>query len=91
MFIYIFYISKLYEFLDTAIMLLKGNLQQVSILHVYHHATISFIWWMITHTAPGGDAYFSAALNSFVVRLFVCAENYGCWGVAMERVHSLLF
>ena len=37
-------------------------------LHVYHHATISFIWWMITYTAPGGDAYFSAALNSFVVR-----------------------
>ena len=35
-------------------------------LHVYHHASISFIWWMITHTAPGGDAYFSAALNSFV-------------------------
>jgi elongation of very long chain fatty acids protein 4 len=40
----------------------------VSVLHVYHHATISFIWWMITYTAPGGDAYFSAALNSFVVR-----------------------
>ena len=35
---------------------------------MYHHATISFIWWMITYTAPGGDAYFSAALNSFVVR-----------------------
>jgi elongation of very long chain fatty acids protein 4 len=39
---------------------------QVTLLHVYHHASISFIWWMITHTAPGGDAYFSAALNSFV-------------------------
>jgi elongation of very long chain fatty acids protein 4 len=39
---------------------------QVTVLHVYHHASISFIWWMITHTAPGGDAYFSAALNSLV-------------------------
>jgi hypothetical protein len=89
--IYIFFVSKIYEFMDTFIMLLKGNLQQaranaasrqarqcvcvcaqparpqqVTLLHVYHHASISFIWWMITHTAPGGDAYFSAALNSFV-------------------------
>lgn len=50
-------------------------LEQVSVLHVYHHATISFIWWMITYTAPGGDAYFSAALNSFVV----CASCRHLW------------
>ena len=88
--IYIFYVSKIYEFMDTFIMLQKGNVKQVracwcqsrlggvaphapspaqvTLLHVYHHASISFIWWMITYTAPGGDAYFSAALNSFVVR-----------------------
>ena len=90
--IYIFFVSKIYEFMDTFIMLLKGNLHQVrashfpeplaaccfaltrraglamkvTLLHVYHHASISFIWWMITNTAPGGDAYFSAAINSSV-------------------------
>lgn len=71
--IYIFYVSKLYEFVDTVsyapgyykcspattpsihacseagvcpqfIMLLKGKLEQVSLLHVYHHASISTIW-----------------------------------------------
>ena len=72
--VYIFYISKLYEFMDTVqplcsalhvcmptecrssrnlrcmglgeqvIMLLKGNLKQVSLLHVYHHVSISCIW-----------------------------------------------
>jgi hypothetical protein len=25
------------------------------VLHVYHHGSISFIWWMITYHAPGGD------------------------------------
>ena len=45
---------------------------QVSFLHVYHHASISLIWWMITYSAPGGDAYFSAALNSFVHVLMYC-------------------
>lgn len=26
------------------IMLLKGKVQQISLLHVYHHASISIIW-----------------------------------------------
>lgn len=72
-YIWVFYVSKIYEFLDTFIMLLKNNLKQVSFLHVYHHATISFMWWMIAHRAPGGDAYFSAALNSWV---HVCMYTY---------------
>lgn len=37
------------------IMLLKRNLRQVTVLHVYHHVSIAFIWWMIAHHAPGGD------------------------------------
>lgn len=36
-------------------MLLKGNLNQVSVLHVYHHISISCIWWVIAYAAPGGD------------------------------------
>jgi len=71
--IHIFYVSKLYEFMDTFIMLMKGNVNQVSFLHVYHHGSISLIWWVITYHAPGGDAYFSAALNSWV---HVCMYMY---------------
>ena len=56
--IYIFYISKLYEYFDTYIMLLKGNLNQVSFLHCYHHISISLIWWSIAYSAPGGDAWY---------------------------------
>eukprot|EP00246_Nothoceros_aenigmaticus_P013942 TRINITY_DN506_c0_g1_i1.p1 TRINITY_DN506_c0_g1~~TRINITY_DN506_c0_g1_i1.p1 ORF type:complete len:356 (-),score=42.61 TRINITY_DN506_c0_g1_i1:624-1691(-) len=63
-YIYIFYVSKLYEFVDTGIMLLKRNLHQLSYLHIYHHASILFIWWIMVHRCPGGDAYFSAAFNS---------------------------
>merc|ERR1719183_3079462 len=66
-------VTKIYEFMDTFIMILKGNTHQVSVLHVYHHGSISFIWWMITYHAPGGDAYFSAALNSWV---HVCMYMY---------------
>lgn len=64
--VYVFYMSKWYEFFDTFIMLLKGNYSQVSVLHVYHHVSISFIWWVIAYVAPGGDAYYSVFLNSLV-------------------------
>ncbi|KAL3693441.1 hypothetical protein R1sor_007092 [Riccia sorocarpa] len=62
--VYAFYISKLYEFMDTAIMLFRRNLRQATYLHLYHHTTISIIWWIICYRVPGADAYFSAAVNS---------------------------
>lgn len=47
-------------------MVLKKNFRQISFLHVYHHASIFFIWWLVTFMAPTGEAYFSAFLNSFI-------------------------
>jgi len=64
--IWVFYLSKSYEFFDTVIMILTKKFEQVSFLHVYHHCTIFAIWWAIATYAPGGDAYFSTILNSFV-------------------------
>ncbi|KAG0586690.1 hypothetical protein KC19_2G109800 [Ceratodon purpureus] len=65
-YLYLFYMSKYVEFMDTIIMIMKRSTRQISVLHVYHHSSISLIWWAIVHHAPGGEAYFSAALNSGV-------------------------
>jgi len=62
----IFYCSKILEFNDTIIMVLKKNFHQISVLHVYHHFSIFIIWWLVTLWAPNGESYFSAALNSFI-------------------------
>ncbi|KAK9810738.1 hypothetical protein WJX73_003990 [Symbiochloris irregularis] len=65
--IWIHYISKAYEFVDTLIMILRKNERQITFLHVYHHASTFFpCWWSATNFAPGGDVYFICALNSFV-------------------------
>jgi len=64
--IWVFYVSKIAEFVDTFIMVLKKNDRQITFLHLYHHTTIFMIWWAVTYYAPGGDSYFSAACNSFV-------------------------
>lgn len=103
-FCFCFFASKLYEFLDTAIILAKGNAHQISVLHVYHHASIAIFWWMIAHRAPGGDSYFSAALNSFVHILmysyyFLASviksprlrSSYLWWGKYLTQLQMLQF
>jgi hypothetical protein len=81
--IWIFYASKLLEFLDTVIMCLKKNFHQVSFLHVYHHSSILFIWWIVVFYAPGGESYFSAALNSFV---HVVMYGYYLWATFAPKL-----
>jgi signal transduction histidine kinase len=39
---------------------------QVSFLHVYHHTSIAWAWWLGLKLFPGGDAYFGALLNSWI-------------------------
>lgn len=51
--LWIHYLSKVYEFADTAIMVLKKNERQISFLHVYHHASTFFPCWCVWER--GGD------------------------------------
>lgn len=64
--VWLFYVSKVPEWIDTALMVLKQNYHQVTFLHVYHHITIFFIWWIACVAAPCGEAYYSAMVNSGV-------------------------
>ncbi|CAC9524249.1 long chain polyunsaturated fatty acid elongation enzyme-like protein [Leishmania infantum JPCM5] len=64
--IWLFYVSKVVEWLDTVIMLLKQNYRQVTFLHVYHHTTVFVLWWLASLVAPGGESYYSAMVNSGV-------------------------
>lgn len=64
--VWIFTYSKVIEFLDTVFMVLEGRWRQVSFLHVYHHVTILCYWFTILWLAPGSDAYFSLAGNSYI-------------------------
>lgn len=74
--LHIFFLSKILEFGDTVLMALKKNFHQISFLHLYHHTSIFAIWWVIVYYAPGGEGYFSAALNSFI---HVLMYSYYLW------------
>lgn len=64
--VWVHYCDKYLEFLDTYFMVLRGNYHQVSFLHVYHHFTIAWAWWLGIWFWPEGDCYFGALLNSLI-------------------------
>lgn len=64
--VWIFTYSKVIEFFDTIFMIFEGRWRQVSFLHVYHHLSILSYWFTILWLAPGSDAYFSLAGNSYI-------------------------
>ena len=65
-FIWMHYINKYSELLDTVFMMLRKKTQQMSFLHVYHHTLLIWSWALVTQVSPGGDCYFGACVNSFV-------------------------
>eukprot|EP01118_Nematostelium_gracile_P012230 TRINITY_DN4437_c0_g1_i1.p1 TRINITY_DN4437_c0_g1~~TRINITY_DN4437_c0_g1_i1.p1 ORF type:complete len:254 (-),score=54.28 TRINITY_DN4437_c0_g1_i1:96-857(-) len=82
--IHLYYLSKVLEFGDTWIMILRKKFDQISFLHVYHHASVLVMWWFNTLYYPGGEAYPSAWLNSFVHvwmygYYFLSTLNYQPW------------
>lgn len=50
--LWVFYASKVPEFMDTILMALKRNFRQITFLHVYHHSSIFVIWWFIMSYVP---------------------------------------
>ena len=64
--IWVHYQNKYVELADTMFMLLRKKNQQISFLHVYHHAMLIWAWYFVCAYAPGGEAYFGALCNSAV-------------------------
>jgi len=64
--LWVHYCDKYLEFFDTYFMVLRGRMDQVSFLHVYHHFSITWGWYWAINLFPGGDSYFGAMLNSFI-------------------------
>jgi len=61
-----FYISKIVELLDTFFFIAKGNYRQLSFLHIYHHSTMVFFWWIGARYVAGGNSVPAAMINSSV-------------------------
>lgn len=81
-FVYVHYLSKFLDFLDTAFIVLRGkDRQQLSFLHVYHHASIGMIWGALLYSGHGnGTAAFGCLINSVIHCLMYSHYLYTSFG-----------
>ncbi|XP_048256582.1 elongation of very long chain fatty acids protein 2-like [Haliotis rufescens] len=61
-----YFFSKVIEFNDTLLMILRKKFNQITFLHVFHHATMLNIWWWVIMFIPGGMSWFGSWLNCLV-------------------------
>eukprot|EP00042_Codosiga_hollandica_P040075 m.341423 g.341423 ORF g.341423 m.341423 type:complete len:324 (-) comp55767_c0_seq1:134-1105(-) len=62
----VFYLSKILDFVDTLVIIVRRKWRQLSFLHVYHHISIFLVYWMNMRVGYDGDIYYTIVLNSFV-------------------------
>uniref|UniRef100_A0A673AVQ6 Elongation of very long chain fatty acids protein n=1 Tax=Sphaeramia orbicularis TaxID=375764 RepID=A0A673AVQ6_9TELE len=61
-----FYFSKVIELSDTVFFILRKKNNQITFLHVYHHATMVFNWWSGVKYVAGGQSFLIGLINSLV-------------------------
>ena len=64
--LWLFYISKVWDFWDTIFIVIGKKWRQLSFLHVYHHTTIFLFYWLNSHVNYDGDIYLTIVLNGFI-------------------------
>jgi len=64
--LWLFYISKVWDFWDTFFIVIGKKWRQLSFLHVYHHFTIFLFYWLNANVMYDGDIYLTILLNGFI-------------------------
>ena len=64
--LWIFYVSKVWDFWDTIFSGIGKKWKQLSFLHVYHHTTIFLFYWLNSNVLYDGDIYLTILLNGFI-------------------------
>uniref|UniRef100_A0A6A7G856 Elongation of very long chain fatty acids protein n=2 Tax=Hirondellea gigas TaxID=1518452 RepID=A0A6A7G856_9CRUS len=61
-----YFLSKQLDFIDTFLFILRGKLNQVTMLHIIHHSCMFMSMWFGVQHTPGGHITFMGFLNTFV-------------------------
>jgi len=86
--VYLHMLCKYLDFTDTLIILLRKKSEQLSFLHLWHHATILLVWGWVVNTWPtaqeGGTAVYSyGAWVNAIVHVIMYAY-YGLTAVGVK-------
>ncbi|XP_065225533.1 very long chain fatty acid elongase AAEL008004-like [Planococcus citri] len=64
--VWVYFMTKLLDLLDTVFFVLRKKQSQVTFLHVYHHTLVFTFGWFVTKYYPGGHIAFFGTVNAFV-------------------------
>ncbi|CEM23134.1 unnamed protein product [Vitrella brassicaformis CCMP3155] len=64
--VWVFYLSKVLDFLDSVFIVVRRKWRQLSFLHTYHHTTIFLCYWLNANAGYDGDVYLTIILNGTV-------------------------
>ncbi|XP_012265674.2 elongation of very long chain fatty acids protein [Athalia rosae] len=64
--VYLYFICKLIELLDTVFFVLRKKQRQISFLHLYHHSMMPICAWIGVRFVAGGHPTLLGVINSFI-------------------------
>ncbi|XP_012935871.1 elongation of very long chain fatty acids protein 4 [Aplysia californica] len=82
---WIFFMSKLVEFLDTVFFILRKKNNQITFLHVYHHSTMTIFTWLGVKFLPGGTNIIYPLINSFIHAVMYTYYGLAAFGPKMRK------
>ena len=64
--LWLFYVSKILDFMDTVFIIASCKQSQFTFLHTFHHFTIYSVYWLNVNINYDGDIYFTILANGFI-------------------------
>jgi len=80
---FLFFISKQIDLLDTALLVLKKK--PVSVLHWYHHVSVLFLGWVLIRYLPSGTSMMGPTANSIVHMVMYTYYGLAAIGPHMQK------
>ncbi|XP_029988737.1 ELOVL fatty acid elongase 8b [Sphaeramia orbicularis] len=80
-----FFFSKVIELSDTLFFILRKKNSQLTFLHIYHHGTMIFNWWLGIKYVAGGQSFFIGLLNTFVHIIMYSYYGLAAIGPHMQK------
>ncbi|XP_074641149.1 very long chain fatty acid elongase 4-like [Tubulanus polymorphus] len=80
-----FYISKIIELLDTVFFILRKKNNQISVLHCYHHGTMTIICWTGVKYFGGGSSFIYPMFNSTIHTFMYTYYGLAAMGPSMQK------
>ncbi|XP_047527338.1 elongation of very long chain fatty acids protein 1-like [Vanessa atalanta] len=85
---YYYFLLKILDLMDTVFFVLRKKYNQISFLHIYHHAGMVILIWGAVTYVPGGHGTLVGVINSFVHTVMY---SYYLISVAMPKTKELLW